>query len=193
VIGAWLWQKQEEQQSLSLVLGGTKNSLVPVSTGFLERIPPDNRWTKMRQTSQEPLNILVVDDDPACRKLMQLAIRGSSIDCTGAETAESVEQTLEWLRARRFDVVLLDLNLPGSYGRQTVEMVARAQPTAAIVVVSGLDGDDLDALNITDDVHGHLNKGKFDVSVLEKTITEAVEKKADSSESNGHGVNIDKA
>jgi CheY-like chemotaxis protein len=131
----------------------------------------------MQQTSQESVNILVVDDDPACRKLMTMALGESSFDCAGIETAESIEQTLELLRSQRFDIVLLDLNLPGSYGRQTLETVSKAQPTAAIVVVSGLDGDNLEALGIGEQAQGCLSKGKFDTVTLERTIAEAIEKK----------------
>lgn len=131
----------------------------------------------MSQTAQKQISMLIVDDDSASRKLLQLAIGKSSLDCTAIEAAESIEATLERLQGAKFDVILLDLNLPGSYGSQTLTTVVKAQPTAAIVIVSGLDGDDLDALEIGEQAQGRLSKGKFDITVLEKTIMRAFEKK----------------
>jgi DNA-binding NarL/FixJ family response regulator len=132
---------------------------------------------KMIQTSQKPVNILIVDDDAACRKLLQMALKKSSFDFAMLEVAESIEQTVERLQKDRFDVILLDLNLPGSYGRQTLDTVAEAQPDAAVVIVSGLDRDDLNANDMGAMHQGHLSKGKFDIATLEETITEAIEGK----------------
>ena len=131
----------------------------------------------MAQTCQKPISILIVDDDAACRKLLQMALKKSSLDYAAIEVAESIEQTVERLQADSFDVILLDLNLPGSYGDQTLRSVAEVQSDAAVVVVSGLDQDDLDAQDISGMHQGCLSKGQFDIAVLEGTITEAIERK----------------
>ncbi len=139
----------------------------------------------MSQTCQRSVSILIVDDDPASRKLLSVAVGRASLDCTKVEVAGSIEQTVEKLRIDSFDVVLLDLNLPGSYGRETIQTVAEAQPTAAIVIVSGLDEEDMDMLEIGEQAQGRISKGKFDVAALEETIAEAVEKKASQRHMNG--------
>jgi DNA-binding response OmpR family regulator len=131
----------------------------------------------MSETLTKPLRILVVDDDPACRKLLQRTIEKSSVETCLVETAESMEQTLEILSTNQFDIILLDLNLPGSYGLATIASVIDAQTTAAIVIVSGLDGQDETIQQASNDVHGCLTKGEYNIEILEKTLIEAFERK----------------
>jgi len=47
------------------------------------------------------------------------------------------------LRDRRFDAVLLDLNLPDSMGLSTVEQVHACNPNVPVVVLTGEDADEL--------------------------------------------------
>ncbi len=131
----------------------------------------------MSQTLTKSLRILVVDDDTACRKLLQRTIEKSSIETSVVDTAESMEQTLEILSANEFDIILLDLNLPGSYGLDTVSAVNGAQSAAAIVIVSGLDAQDDAVQEAANDVHGCLTKGEYNIETLEKTLIQAFERK----------------
>ena len=54
--------------------------------------------------------ILVVDDDPQIRRVMQVTLTGQGYEVTDAMTGEAA---LELLRERTFDLVLLDMNMPG--------------------------------------------------------------------------------
>ena len=64
------------------------------------------RWTYVLD---EPTRILVVDDDPILREFasVHLATPSAAID-----TAADGESALQALRARRYDVVLLDIEMP---------------------------------------------------------------------------------
>ena len=56
-------------------------------------------------------NVLVVDDEPPLRKVLQtsLTARGFAV-----EEAGSAERALELVAQRPFDIVLLDISMPGS-------------------------------------------------------------------------------
>ncbi|RPI53666.1 MAG: response regulator, partial [Chloroflexi bacterium] len=75
--------------------------------------------------------ILVVDDEPTTRRAVARALGLSGYE---AESAASGEQALELLAARPYDLLLLDLRMPGMDG---VEVMARAQerhPNLLIIV-----------------------------------------------------------
>ncbi len=80
--------------------------------------------------------ILVVDDEEMIRGL------GKSIfeaDGYSVALAESGEKALDLFRqgARRFDLVILDLGMPGMGGRKCLEEMRRLDPAVKILVASG--------------------------------------------------------
>jgi DNA-binding response OmpR family regulator len=80
------------------------------------------------------IRLLLVDDE---RRLVEtlskrLAARGYHV-----EGAYSGEEALELARTRPFDVVLLDVRLPGIDGRDTLRGLARVQPLAKVILLSG--------------------------------------------------------
>lgn len=76
--------------------------------------------------------ILVVDDEPQIRRVMRttLVARGYVVS-----TARSGEEALTKLREERFDLVLLDINMPGMGGMETCRTI-RAQSEIPIVILS---------------------------------------------------------
>ena len=76
--------------------------------------------------------ILVVDDEPQIRRVMRttLVARGYVVS-----DARSGEDALEKLREERFDLVLLDMNMPGIGGMETCRII-RSQSDIPIVILS---------------------------------------------------------
>jgi two-component system KDP operon response regulator KdpE len=81
--------------------------------------------------------ILVVDDDPQIRRVMRVTLTGHDYEVDDAKTGEDA---LEKLRANRFDLVLLDMNLPGVGGLETCRAI-RGQSEIAIVMLTVRDAD----------------------------------------------------
>ena len=67
--------------------------------------------------------ILVVDDDPQIRRVMRVTLTGQGYEVDDAKTGEAA---LEKLRKERFDLVLLDMNMPGMGGFETLPADSRA-------------------------------------------------------------------
>ena len=84
--------------------------------------------------------ILVVDDDPQMRRVMKVMLTGQGYEVDVAVTGEAA---LEKVRARRFDLVVMDLNMPGIGGVETCGRI-RAQSEVAIIVLTVRD-DEADA------------------------------------------------
>jgi two-component system, OmpR family, KDP operon response regulator KdpE len=64
--------------------------------------------------------ILVVDDDPQIRRVMRVTLTGQSYE---VDDAKSGDAALEKLRESRFDLVLLDMNMPGIGGLETCRLL----------------------------------------------------------------------
>ncbi|MEQ1714627.1 MAG: response regulator transcription factor [Hyphomicrobium sp.] len=84
-------------------------------------------------------NFLVVDDHPLFLEALQRAIKSVMPDATTVE-ATSIETAKAELQGKtRFDVVLLDLSMPGTRGFDGLLELRGLYPKMPIVVVSALE------------------------------------------------------
>jgi DNA-binding NtrC family response regulator len=78
--------------------------------------------------------ILIVDDEERQREIYRDILEGESYS---AETAPSGEAALRMLAQKRFDLVITDLNLSGMSGVQLLSAILQADPTVAVVLITG--------------------------------------------------------
>lgn len=76
--------------------------------------------------------ILIVDDEPQIRRVMRatLVAKGYMVS-----TARNGEEALDKVREERFDLILLDINMPGIGGMETCRII-RSQSDIPIVILS---------------------------------------------------------
>ncbi len=79
-------------------------------------------------------NILVVDDEERQREIYHDILEGEGY---AAETVPSGEAALPLLAQKRFDLVLTDLNLTGMTGLQLLSAIMSADPTVAVILITG--------------------------------------------------------
>jgi two-component system, OmpR family, KDP operon response regulator KdpE len=79
--------------------------------------------------------ILVVDDDPQIRRVMRVTLTGQGYEVDDTRTGEGA---LEKLREERFDLVLLDMNMPGMGGLETCRAI-RSHSEIAIIMLTVRD------------------------------------------------------
>lgn len=76
--------------------------------------------------------ILVVEDDPALRPRLVRGLRKAGYE---VESEDSGDSAIARLRAERFDLLVLDLMLPGADGEAILRML-RSLPALPVIVVS---------------------------------------------------------
>jgi len=79
-------------------------------------------------------SILVVDDEERQREIYREILQDEGYP---TETAPSGEVALRLLTQKRFDLVLTDLNLTGMTGVQLLGEIVGADPTVAVVLITG--------------------------------------------------------
>ena len=81
------------------------------------------------------------------------------------------------LASGSFAVVLLDLNLPDTRGAPTLTRALQAAPGTPIVVLTGLDDEDLAVRAVQLGAQDYLVKGQIDARALTRTLRYAMERK----------------
>ncbi len=84
-------------------------------------------------------SILIVDDDPGIRRAL-----GSTLTALGYKTDEATsgEDGIEMARRRQYDVILLDVNMPGKGGLEACRDLRRESPNAGILMITVRDSED---------------------------------------------------
>ncbi len=107
-------------------------------------VPPQNPATSI-DVSDEPVEILLVEDDPKWAKLVQAyitAINGErSLGKLKLDVAETLSSTRKKLEKKDYDLIFLDLMLPDSNGIHTFDSVWErvAEVQTPVIVMSNLD------------------------------------------------------
>jgi DNA-binding response OmpR family regulator len=86
-------------------------------------------------------SILFVEDDPSARTALELALTRQGHRVTSRATGED---GLEALRARRPEIAILDVMLPGIDGIEVCRRIRRGDPLPVILLTAR--GDDLDVV-----------------------------------------------
>ena len=81
--------------------------------------------------------ILVVDDEPQIRRVLRATLTGHGYEFYEARTGE---EALDAIRANRFDLVLLDVNMPGIGGLETCRAI-RSGSEVAIIMLTVRDSE----------------------------------------------------
>jgi two-component system, NtrC family, nitrogen regulation response regulator NtrX len=79
-------------------------------------------------------SILVVDDEPGVRSSISGVLKDEGFD---VETAETGEECLEKANGAAYDVIVLDIWLPGLDGLTTLQRLRERQIDSQVVIISG--------------------------------------------------------
>lgn len=81
------------------------------------------------------MKALIVDDDPDVRSFLTSCME--TTDCEQIDTAENGEEALALAVQVRYDLVTLDIKMPGVSGLDILSVIRGMMPWAVIVIISG--------------------------------------------------------
>ena len=103
------------------------------------------------------MKILIADDHAVLRKGLRLILGEEFPDATISE-ASTTPETLDLLARQRWDVLVLDIFMPGRTGLEVLHEVRRHQPDLPVLVLSSAPEDQLAMRVLKAGASGYLNK-----------------------------------
>jgi len=89
--------------------------------------------TELRKKTTDSRRILIVDDDPSQRSLLNSFLRTQGFDTV---TADSGQHALETLRTAKFDMMISDVRMPGLSGLETLRLARKEHATLPVLLVT---------------------------------------------------------
>jgi len=112
------------------------------------------------------IRILTVDDHPLLRKGISALVNNEN-DMKLVAEASTGEEAIEKFRAHRPDVTLMDIQLPGLNGIETLRQIQKEFPSARIIVLTTYSGDVQVVRAIKAGARGYLLKRQVHRELLE--------------------------
>ena len=116
--------------------------------------------------------ILIVDNDTGARKRLSATFKKGGFEVLAVGTAN---EAIAAARERRFNVVLLDIELPDMSGTELIASLKELQPDAAIVMVTADPTLDSAVRSINAGAQRYLTK-PLNMDEVLATVTEVLEK-----------------
>jgi two-component system OmpR family response regulator len=82
----------------------------------------------------ENLRVLVVDDEADFLETIVMRLRRRKIDAYGVDGGK---KALELVENERFDVVVLDVLMPGMDGIETLKLLKKKKPFIEVIILTG--------------------------------------------------------
>ena len=129
------------------------------------------------QTAPSSVNILIIEDNEGDAFLIQSMLeKGSSLTFSVLHVP-TLEHAEPEYKNKAFNVLLLDLNLPGTTGMEAIEKVRRDLPGMPLIVMTGLDDEGKALGAIQRGAQDYIVKGRYENNILPRAIRYAIERK----------------
>src|SRR4030067_1306893 len=97
----------------------------------------------MNPLEQQPIRVLLIEDNAGDIRLVSEILAEAKAETYQLEHVDEIAKGLIRLKEEDFDIILLDLSLPDGYGINTVSKVCTAVPYLPIIVLTGLDDEEV--------------------------------------------------
>lgn len=123
------------------------------------------------------VHLLMIEDSFGDARLIYEMLRDSSTIDFKIEQAFRLHSGIEMLRNKEFDIVLLDLALPDSFGLDTLKSIIAEARGIPIVVMTSNDDEELGIKAVHLGAQDYIMKLQYDSYSLVKAICFAIERK----------------
>ena len=126
----------------------------------------------MRQ--QQKLHILLLEDDCVEATLVRDQIAASALVGASVDHVQRLHAGLERLRTRRYDLVLLDLNLPDGHGLDNLHQTKAAAPNVPVIILTNVEDEEGAAAAVGKGAQDYLVKRQIAPELLSRAIRYAL-------------------
>ena len=124
-----------------------------------------------------PISILLVEDSPSDVALFKEMLGEANAFQFELTHCNMLSSALTLLSKESFGIILLDLTLPDGRGLDTVIRTHAVVPQVPIVVMSGLEDEELAVRALQEGAQDYLVKGQVDSNILIRAMRHAIERK----------------
>lgn len=125
---------------------------------------------------KKPIKILLIEDNPGDVRLLRELLKEATTLRVELTHDDRLAAGLQRLEREIFDLILLDLGLPDSQGLETFDKACVQAPDIPIVLLTGLDDDDMSIRAMQAGAQDYLIKGQIESNLLLRTIRYAIER-----------------
>lgn len=126
---------------------------------------------------EKNIKILLIEDNPGDAYLIEEHLEEFANFPYELIIVETLGEAVYVLNKKLFDVILLDLELPDSYGINTFLCVHNKNPLIPIIILTGLSDEKVGNCAIEKGAHNFLVKGQTEGRLLECIIQCSIEHK----------------
>jgi putative two-component system response regulator len=119
-------------------------------------------------------NILIVDDEKTVRRSLNKALSMNGFSC---EEASSADEAMAALLRRPADLVILDVMMPGTSGKELLPQLKKTYPDTAVVMATAVVEPDTIVNCMKNGAHDYITK-PFDVDQLLANIQTVLDKRS---------------
>ena len=119
-------------------------------------------------------NILIVDDEKTVRRSLNKALSMNGFSC---EEASSADEAMVALGRRATDLVILDIMMPGTTGKDFLPRLKKSYPDTAVVMATAVVEPDTIVNCMKNGAHDYITK-PFDVDQLLANIQAVLDKRS---------------
>jgi len=123
-----------------------------------------------------PLTVLLVEDNPGDARLLRDSLAEDAGDAIRLLWVSDLGSAVDEAATELIDAVVLDLNLPDSNGFETFARMKAAAPGVPVIVLTGIEDDQLGFRAIQEGAQDYLSKGDFSGSKIARSLRYAVER-----------------
>lgn len=124
----------------------------------------------------QKINTLIIEDNENLAFLYKKSLEKDSEQLFEVSHAGSLEEGISRIASLDLSAVLLDLNLPDSRGLDTFLRIHECTPTIPVVVLSGMDDDNLALEAVKMGAIDYLVKERVDGKIIARVLRYAVER-----------------
>lgn len=123
------------------------------------------------------INILLVEDNRGDQVLITKYLAQHDSPEFMVVASSSLSEAYGELESKAFDLILLDLSLPDSHGFETFERFQSEYPHLPIIILTGLDNQDIAGQAVAGGAQDYLVKNEYLQFILTRSILYGIERK----------------